>query len=1355
MRPPEYEKKRPLRSLMLVMVILVSSYQSQGAERHFYFDNYTVNNGLSYNYIDCIYQDSEGWIWIGTGMGIERFDGIRFKPYNLYINDSTYLEGLLVRQIYQDSKQNLWVCYEDLGLARYNRNLDRFESILMIEPAFKKGFSAKDVTEDREGNLWIATKGGVICYNPDKHSITKLIHNSSSRNSLQDNYVRKLVFDVDGKLWIGTRSGLDLYNTTSGEFVHFNYAYQGLDDDILEIWIDGKGRKWIGTAMSGIILIDETLNSYTSFIPGPEEERSRKVNSIHEAIDGRFWIGTRGGLFILDPEAGYVTHFKHNELLPKSLVHNSILHIMEDNKGDMWIATRGGLSYLSHDKQNFIHYLSIPENNKYLNNSEVYSIWLDPDDKIWLGTEAGGINILDRSTGEFLYLTTATAKGLSSDCIKTIFPLDERLVLVGTFQGGLNIVDWQTLEVQVLRHDPDDPNSISSDIVWDIAKDSEGQIWVGTGSGLDRFDITSHRFVHYSQFSHLNGISWLEVDSDGEIWMGAQEIIIFSPISGRIRSLGMKARGIFEDSKGRIWINTVEHGIALYNKEKGIQKEYNEEAGIASKLTYCIQEDKSGKLWVSTANGLSLFDPETGAFRNFSARDGLQGNQFYYGSSAKSRDGELFFGGINGLTIFDPDKIGRNQFIPPVYLTDLKIFNESVNIENSKNAILKKSITDTKEVTIPFRYNVISIDFAALNYTNSDENQYMYILEGFDAGWNKATEGRSASYTNLDPGDYTFRVKASNNDDIWNEAGATLGIHVQPPFRMTLLFKLLVFISVAAIIFFAFRFLLNRRELRKELGFEKERAKNMHEVDAFKWKFFTNISHELKTPLTLILSPLNRLKNKGNLNQDERESISIMERNAQHLLRLVTQLLDYGKLEEGKLQIELKLGDLVEFCRGIFGSFRFIMDEKKLDYSFRSSQEEIVTWFDPGIVKLILNNLLSNAVKFNRPNGMVDFFISLEQTDKNEAGTSTDKQIHIVIRDTGSGINAKDMEKIFTRYYSSPSNGNLTNSGIGLAFARELIELHSGQIRVESVEGKGSSFTVVLPLLNENFSTSRAEKPDIKGTVDFLRSPEFEIEQRERKILLFIDDNQDILSFMRLHFKDRYIVLLAERGEDGYNIAAEAIPDLILTDIMLPDLDGRELSRKLKDDERTSHIPVILVSALSSAENMLHGLESGADDYISKPFDISLLQIKIDNLLSTRDALIEKYSRQVSLMPTNHKVASPDERFLSKALKFIEANIDNAEFEIDDFASEMGVSRMQLYRKIAALTNMTVKECVTDIRMKRAAQILSQSKMNISEVAYSVGFNDLSYFGKCFKKKYGESPTEFMKRKNRGDLVTD
>jgi signal transduction histidine kinase/DNA-binding response OmpR family regulator len=828
------------------------------------------------------------------------------------------------------------------------------------------------------------------------------------------------------------------------------------------------------------------------------------------------------------------------------------------------------------------------------------------------------------------------------------------------------------------------------------------------------------------------------------------ELTIYNPSTQKVKNYAEKIRMMHEDSHGRFWLTTLNKGLALFDKDKGVIKNYDKSRGISNNQTYCILEDNVGYFWISTINGLSRFDPAKETFKNYDRQDGLQNNQYQYGACYKTPKGELIFGGITGFDIFNPADVRNNEYQPPVILTDFRIFNKPVPIGNSNKSILHKCIAETRQITLPFDQNVITFEFAALNYAKSAKNKYVYKLEGFEKDWNEAGNQRTATYTNLDPGEYTFIVKAANSDDVWNKHNLTVQIEVLPPYWKTWWFKLAIIIVILVSFYLLFMFWANRRYLKHELVFERERAKKLHELDMMKVRFFTNVSHEIRTPLTLILSPLEKMLHSEMSVKEMKDHLAIMSRNTQQLLKLVTQLLDFRKVETGNLKLELNKGDIIVFIRDIVFSFSQLAQEKNITLEFNTTENEIYTFFDTDKLEKVINNLLSNSFKFTPDDGTIVVGISLVTDDigdlKDDMGKA-EKFIEIVVKDNGIGIPESNLDKIFNRFFQSINTRNQTGTGIGLALTRELVKLHKGRVFVESKSGKGSKFTVRLPLDLEEFDAMLSEEPDGTKKI-FTLDPDHKPEEEiiSGKILLVVDDNADVRFFIRSHFEPDFKVMEANNGKEGLNLAFKYIPDVIISDILMPLLDGNEFCKRIKKDERTSHIPVILLTALSSQAHKMEGVVAGADDYITKPFDIILLRTKIENLIMLRNSLREKYSSEMVLKPKNIAINTPDERFLQKTIETIEINITDPDFDIDKLSQTVGVSRTQMYRKLSVLTDMTVREFIKNIRLKRAAQLLEQNKMNISEIAFAVGFRDLSHFRKCFRQEFGMSASEYISR---------
>ncbi|MEO7313151.1 MAG: two-component regulator propeller domain-containing protein [Chitinophagaceae bacterium] len=1335
---------------MLVTMLSMSSENCLAQPGQVVFENYTLENGLQNNTVQQAFQDKRGYMWFATNHGISRYDGYRFTAFRNDPTDSTSLSGLLVRVIYEDKKGNLWIGTESGGLNRFNRERETFEHILSADSVKGIGTSVKTIAEDKDGRLWLGTNIGIKVYDPLSKKVQWYPFKPGNPSSPSNTYVRVLQFDMNGKLWVGTNTGLDLFDPATQQFTRVYAGFPELKDEIWEIYNDPEGMLWIGTYNNGLFQVNPASMQVRKIRLDGDREWSQTIRSVVRDDKGLYWIGSRAGLYVYNARKDSASWFGNVENEEKSLVNNSVLHVYKDAGQNIWISTRGGISLMVPGRQIFRQYRAMKNNSKFLNNNEVYAAWADKTgNTILIGTGEGGVNILDRKTEQFSYLTheAGNANSLSGNGIKAFMDDEKGNVWIGTYKEGISVYNVASKRFAHFRHDTLQSGSLSDNSVWALHRDKNGNIWVGTDAGLDLYNEQTNSFIHQN-ITKSQQVAWISEDGKGQLWLGLQSVVgIFKPGTGIISTVREQGSCFYEDSKERHWLATRNNGLVLLGTNNQSLKYYDERKGLPNNQVFQVLEDNSGHLWLSTANGLAVFDPESETFTNFDKRDGLQNNQFYYGAACKLTTGELIFGGVDGFNLFDPAKVIPNNYQPPVVLTDLKIFNKSVII-NDQFSVLHSSIATTKEIVIPYDYNILTLEFAALNFVRPEKNTYKFKLTGFDKDWNEAGSMHSATYTNLDPGTYTFSVIAANNDQVWNKEGLQLQIRILPPFWKTWWFRLLAFLAAMGIISMIINFVVNREKMKQQLDLERLKVRQLNEVNAIKLSFFTNVSHEIRTPLTLIIGPLERIMNTEMPPKLMRSQVEIMYRNAHALLKLVNQLLDFRKLETGNLKLELMPGDLVPFAREIVNSFSSMAEDKSIQLKFSVTNESMMVCFDPDKLAKILNNLLSNAFKFTEPNGTVAVFISIAV---DQSFDSHDEFIEIVVKDNGIGIEPEYRERIFQRFFQVSKNKSESGTGIGLALTRELVKLHKGEIFVDSEPGKGTRFTVRLPLIKEHPEQLTASHLTNEPDTPPAESEEpSQTDLLSENILLIIEDNADVRQFIRYNFESQFHIEEAANGVDGLRLAQKLLPDIILSDVMMPGMDGNELCKKLKADEYTSHIPIILLTALSSKQHIIEGLSNGADDYITKPFDISILQTKIENLISLRDSMRKKFTGELVISPTTVAVTSHDELFLQSAIEVVEKNIDDSDLDIETFCKQMGVSRMQMYRKLSALTGMTVKEFIRDVRLKRAAQLLEQKNLNVSEVAYAVGFKDLSHFRKCFREKFGMNATEYIKQSENG-----
>jgi len=1039
-------------------------------------------------------------------------------------------------------------------------------------------------------------------------------------------FVRVVQFDNSGNLWVGTTDGLFLYHPDSNFIEEISLPlFNEQSREIFDILKEDDGLLWIGTYSNGLFITDPVKKSVHHLSLGPYYDRTETIRTISKGILGDYWIGTRGGLYVYSKIRGVTGFFRHDDRDSRSLANNSVLDIFQDAHGETWIGTRRGLNLLTKSKQVFRNFSALPNDSHYLNSSIIYAFWIDEKERIWVGTEDGGINVYDPAKGTFEYLMAQAnnTNSISQNCIKAF--LDDRKgnLWIGTFWGGIDVLNLKTGMISHYQHSPYDPRSLSDNRVWVMCLDDNGGKWVGTTGGIDRFDPETKSFSHFPNLAQNNQVNWISIDSDKNIWLGtSDEVIIYDPDNDNIFRYNEHSRSFLEDSEKRYWIATLDKGIALYSKSEGAVKYYDERDGLSNNQALSILEDDNHNLWISTSNGLSKFDIEKKQFRNFTSRDGLRNDQFTYGAAYKAGNGSLLFGGIAGFNMFNPQDILTDDLHVPLVFTELRMFNRPVPIRDDKDAILKKSISETSHLILKYDHNVFTLEFAALDFINSTSNLYSYYLEGFDKGWNEPSTSRTTTYTNLNPNDYILRIKEIVPGDPSGYEELVLNITILPPFWMIWWFRALIMLIIAALGYSLIRFIITREKIKNELSFERTKARNLHELDMLKLKLFTNISHEIRTPLTLILGPLEKLISKKVPDEEIPSHLALVYRNTRQLDRLINQLLDFRKLETGNLKLELTQDDMVDLISNVVKSFDEYAKDKQITLKFHTLKKKLISLFDPDKVETILNNLISNALKYTGEGGMVSVHLSLvfASDDEDILNNQPEKQyIEISVKDTGKGISETNIDKIFTRFFRIDSKNESSGTGIGLALVKELVKLHRGNIDVISKPGKGSKFTVRLPYETE--ITEELSKPadeiisENAYRTDYSNFTDELLEESNAQIMLIVEDNPDVRFFIRDHFDSVYTIFESKNGQEGWDLAIKYIPDVIISDILMPEVDGYEFCKRIKKDERTSHIPVLLLTALHSKEQEIEGLSCGADDYITKPFDISILQTWILNIL--------------------------------------------------------------------------------------------------------------------------------------------
>jgi signal transduction histidine kinase/ligand-binding sensor domain-containing protein/DNA-binding response OmpR family regulator len=1368
---------------VLVLFFLVASLASSPSQSfQKKFEYLTIDDGLSHNTVNCILKDSRGFMWFGTNEGLSKYDGYRFTVYKHNPKEAFSISDNRVFSLAEDEEGDLWVGTRN-GLNRYSRKSDSFTRYyigLDSEGAIGQSFIRSLHVESLD-RVWVGILGGgLYLFSPQTGAFIKQRSKADIFTQSEAGLdVSSVLLDSRGRLWFTNNChGLNLFDPTHDKvtfypFENDSYKLVPLGKTIYE---DNFGTIWVCTEGNGLFRFQEPENLFTHYAYRSDKNSisNNIVKSISQGKDGRYWIATDGGgLNVYDPSTRRFDVYAYDISTNKGLKSDGIYTLYADDKDIMWIGTfGGGVNLLDSNVKQFGHHTQTGKTTNELSHPSVLSFCEDNQNRIWIGTDGGGVNLFDPSTGMFQHFKHDPEKlsSIGSNAVTVIYQDVNGLIWFGTYAGGLNYLDPVKKQFRRYMEVPGDTNSINSNNVWSIYEDSRGNFWVGTNEGLNLFDKRKGTFKNVdlpgTERLYSKKVTNILEDSQGDIWLGGAFLSVLNPQSGVISRVqhedinGFDIRAIVEDSKGRIWIGTEGGGMVLYHKDPGTFEVFNMNNGLPSDAVHNILEDGQGMFWISTNQGLSRFNPETRVFRNYDQRDGLQSNQFSYNGALLSRTGNMYFGGVNGFNMFNPELIHDNEFIPPVVFTDFKLMNREVPI-GQKGSPLEFHISETRAIVLKHEQSVVTIEFAALNYTSSDKNQYAYKLEGFDSDWNYVGHQRLATYTNLNAGDYVFRVKASNNDGVWNEHGASLDVKILPPWWKTP-WAYIGYAFLMIGILFSFRnYSLKQQALRNALVMKDVEKQKGEELNQAKIKFYTNISHEFRTPLTLILGPLEKIMSTFNADNPLQVQFKMIHSNTLRLYRLINQIMDFRKIETNNMHLNLVAGDLVSFVRDIKELFNHLAFEHKIDYELKTDLERLIVWFDRDKMDVVIYNLLSNAFKFTPDGGQIS--ITLE-VGTPEPGTGQEGQecTIIKVRDSGIGIDGDNINRVFDRFYqvndaSNPRRGlEQHGTGIGLALTKEFVLMHKGQVQVESEPGKGSVFTVSIPInksgviFGQELSLMETSTPLENTKSDEVLPQKFaepslhdEAVRQVEPIVLVVEDHADMRVFIKDSLADEYSVLLAEDGRVGLEIAFKEIPDLIISDVLMPEMNGFEMAELLRRDYRTSHIPLIFLSAANSVESSLHGLEVGADDYIQKPFNAAVLAAKVKNIIASRKRLQDKLRKDFLSSPSEVVLESPEEFFLDKAIKIVEAHIANPEFDVREFYTEMGMSRSVLYRKLEAITGSSVNEFVRSIRLKRAADLLKQNKLSISEVSYEVGFNDPQYFSKCFRKEFGKSPSKY------------
>ncbi|WP_051286178.1 hybrid sensor histidine kinase/response regulator transcription factor [Salinimicrobium terrae] len=1359
-----------------IFLLLVNPFYGQEKVlQEYHFE--TLRSIPTQRAVASISQDQQGFIWMGTnGLGLNKYNGLDYTSYRFKEGDTTSLSNSLVHITYLDSQNRLWAGTE-AGLDLYNRDLDNFIRINFSGKSKVPNIAVHAILEMANDNILVGThQHGLYIINPRtlKTSEIEIKGIEEVRNFLINSIAR-----FDNKILIGTDKGLFEYVQESQEVVPFEFiTFKGKEEIAAHIQttrVDSKGTLWLGTTAQGLYKVDGNENG--RYVIEHFPITTKRILSLLDTPRKTILCGTENdGMFEIDRNGNILNHYLNDKFDDNGIKSNSIWSLFLDDQERIWIAYyNNGVGIYDKAYDKFADIESKLNNPNSLQSSSVTGILKDRRGRLWIGMDGGGIDVYNPESDTFTHLLNNPndiANGLDSPDVQTLFIDSKGNIWVGTWDYGIYFLakgsnSFRNYSVKNTN------GEIASNRILSFSEDSKGTIWIGTFSrGVHSYNPVSKKFTIHDHEPFLeerisySDVRRIYVDSRDNIWIGGSSgLFRLKIINGDFDLEVMSSRfyqnsnnqsyngqilDIYEDSSQRIWIGTESSGLGVYNMKKDSFSWIKPEDGFDKITVSSIIQDNNGSIWAAGNNGLTKLDRNTNTLKNFSINDGLLSDDFNNNTAYKDQNGTLYFGSYEGVNFFNPDKLIINKNPANIYLTDLKIFNEPVQ-PGKEGSPLEKVISQTEKVTLSHSSSVFTIDYAPIDFTRPEKIQYAYYLDGFEDSWNYVQNTRSATYTNLPPGKYTFKVKATNSDGIWKDEPTTLEIEILRPWWFSYTAILLYLVVFLSICYASYRFINLRVKTKRAI--EQERARHLHEeaLNDKKIQFFTNISHEFRTPLTLISSPLQDILQEGKLPLRLKEKLKIINKNTIRLKRLIDELMDFRKLQFDKIPLNVSCFDVEALLHESVEYFREEAQQRNIALSIETDNGVSKVWADKNKIEKILFNILSNAFKSTPNNGIITAIVARKKEHffKLIDSTTPLEALEINIEDTGKGIDPGELNKIFDRFYQIKERNEqyYSGTGIGLEVVRSFVELHRGDIEVESEVGVGTKFRIIIPLDKEHFdpseivnSESVENQPDLKTEeIEYPKDPE----EYHKKTVLVVEDNLELRSYIQQELVAEYKVVVAEDGREGLEKAKKYMPDVVITDVIMPKMNGIEFCSTLKKDIKTSHIPVLMLTAKAMTDDWVEGFEAGADVYLNKPFEMKIMRSQLKQLISNRALLFSKFMGDFNKTEIEPNSTSLDQQFILEIIRYTQENIKEANLNVEKLADEFNLSRSQLYRKIKTLTGLTANELIRKIRLERAKELLEESSdSSVSEISYNVGFSSPSYFSKCFKAHFGVLPKE-------------
>lgn len=1350
------------RLFFILLLCLSLSGFGQVTQR---YERLSTVSGLSQSTIFKILQDRRGFLWFATADGLNRYDGHSFVIYRHDPGDSNTLSGSDISTIAEDDDGNLWVSARSSGLNKIDLKTGKITRFTRGPQGIDfSSITVSSLLNVGKNRMFAAVSGiGLLVFDTKKNIF--LPAESELRNSWVKEVVR-FYKHSNGSIWLGTKSGQLISYVGNHNFIPFDFSNKTLASSyrVRALYEAKNGDLFVGTEGKGLFRFNPQNQRFKSefFLASDPLSRQNIITSLVRDAYDNLLIGTDNGVFKLQGE-----DFTKSQYIPSNpdpdlgISSFSVMSLFTDSNKNTWIGTwEAGLNISFFQKARFSVLRYKPNTFQGLLSNKVTSLSAGNDQGVWVGSNVG-LSFFNHKSGKLEHFVNQSVVNK----FNTTTGFDVNL-LQALEDGSVWVTAWGR---GLFHFSP--PNDLKSfpyrldeaGMKWTAMFRDHKRLLLGSQSkGIFAFDLENKSFYNpFGNFSsqelkNKNINSILKTD-EGDIWAGTtvHGIYIYHPQTHKIEHLVRTnlpnsltynhITCIKQDREKRIWVLTNGGGLHLYlGQGKGFRV-FTVADGLGSNTLRGMQEDKKGDLWFTTNGGISKLDTKTLKFVNYDDADGLQGKEFIISAHAKNKQGWLFFGGVNGLNYLKSDSLRMRLDVPNVYITGLKIFNKSVSV-GGENSPLSVDLPYLKTLVLQPEQSVFSLDFVALEYQRPKNNRYAFFLEGFDKEWNFVGTQRTASYTNLSPGSYVFKVKATNSDGVWSEKPVELRIEVLPPWYRTWWAYLFYVLSIIGVIYGFMREIQIREAFKTDIRLKEIEKERIRELEQIKTSFFTNISHELRTPLTLIISPIEKYFLKNNaIPKEQVGRLKSIHQNAQKLLRLINQLLDLSKIEAGKQHPIIAKHDMISQMEYILQGFETYAQQKQIQLKYEFPVKSLLVYYDSDILEKCLTNLLSNAFKHTPEDGKIG--VELELDSLFIDGKAHIRSVSIRVIDTGRGISETYLPHVFDRFYQIPDAVQVVGTGVGLSLCRELMHLHLGEVDVKSKLGEGSAFTLTFPVELTAFDTSWVQS---LVPINLLNSvaelPALGTINQEKPILMVVDDHAEMRAFIGGIFESRFQIIYSDRGEDALEKAYAFLPDLVITDWMMPGMSGINLCRALRQNAKTSHIPIVILTSKSSQESQIEGMQSGADDFVSKPFNADLLEIRVNSLLEAKDRLRKNWQKQMIQQELSAgKMPIFEDAFLVKATQLIIDHLSDPDFDVEDLEKGLDMSKMQLYRKLKNLTSLAGNEFIRSIRLQQAKILLETSRLNISEIAYQVGFNDPAYFTRAFKKQYGRTPKSFIK----------